>query len=176
MANIVIASDFTKGELKIPNAVSLNASEGVNGDLQAIIDKYEKKTLLAVLGKDQYDALQLELAKQPFTEGASETAATHWQTLVNDYLKDLLLPYIYCKWLRFDEVKLSTVGPGKGKADGFGQSDTNIKYIERFNEFVDSLNELKEHLTDTEQFSVSDDFPCAYYANTLIGHNPDDTI
>ena len=169
MPNITNTTDFQAGELKIPNAVSQNAGEGVNGDLQAIIDKHEKKVLLAVLGKTQYDMLQTELADLG-------NAEQYWQDLVNDHLKQMLQNYIYCKWLRFDEVKLTTVGAGKGQADGYGQSDTNTKYVERFNEFVDMFWDLEEFLTDSDDLEKGDDFPTVQYANTLTGHSCYDTI
>lgn len=169
MPNITLTTDFQKGELKIPNAVSQNAGEGINGDLQAIIDKYEKKVLLAVLGKSQYDVLQTKLDDL-------ENAEQYWQDLVNDYLKDLLTNYIYCQWLKFDYVKLSTVGAGKGKSEGYQLSDTDSKYVDRFNEFVDWFWKLEEHLRESENLEIPDDFPMVHYANTITGHSIYDTI
>lgn len=158
MPNIVSTSDFQKGELKIANAVSQNPGDGINGDLQEIIDKYEKELLLDTLGSAQYAQLQTELGGTP---------STHWQNLIDDYLKPMLLPYVYCKWLRFDEVKMTTVGAGKGKAQAFSVSDVNHKYSARWNEFSDAVEELGEHLEDDANFTRPDDFPCYSYENSF---------
>lgn len=168
MPNITLISDFVAGETKIPNAVSQNVGESANEDLQSIIDKYEKKVMLAVLGSTQYATLQTAL-------GDLENAAQHWKDFV-EQVKEPLRNYIYCKWLSFDEVKLTTVGPGKGVASGFLSSDSIGKYVARFNDFVDGLEYLREFLDDSEQLELIDDFPQVAYCNSFFGHSAYDDL
>lgn len=170
MPNIITPSYFNTGEIKIPNAVSGNAGEGLNGDLQAIIDKYEKGLLMAALGVSQYTELQVELDKLPFVADTDppslETAAQKWIDLVNGSgayqgIKRIIGNYIYCNWLRFDEVTLTTTGAGKAKAQNHTVADYNQKYVDRWNEFVywwqqgnEEDTSLLEFLNDTDGLSA----------------------
>lgn len=159
MPNIITPSYFNTGEIKIPNAVSGNAGEGLNGDLQAIIDKYEKGLLMAALGVSQYTELQTALADL-------NNAAQKWQDFVNGSgayqgIKRILGNYLYCNWLRFDEVTLTTTGAGKAKVQNHSVADYNQKYVERWNEFVywwqegnEEDTSLLEFLNDTDGLSA----------------------
>lgn len=160
MPNITTVSDFTKGEIAIPNAVSLNAGEGVNGDLQEIIDKYEKELLLKALGKTQYDELQAALVDLP-------SADQKWQDLVagsGSYqgIKRILNNFIYCKYLKFDEIRLATTGAGKDGVTYSSVAEYNQKYVERWNEFVywykegnDEDQSLREFLDENQDLDDS---------------------
>jgi len=172
MPNIITATYFTdKAELTIPNAISGNVGEGLNKKLQSIIDKYERMILLELLGGDQYNILQGELDKLPFNSQAVEAADTAHQRFVNGYedwqgLKPLLGNYIYCFWMRSDEIKVGTVGSGKGKKQGFTIADRSSEYAERWNDFIIELEDTLEYLEASPDFEVSEDFPYDKYVMT----------
>lgn len=168
MPNIALPQDFTVGEIKIPNAISQNTGEGINGDLQYIIDKYEAKLLKALLGQSQYDLLQTELADL-------DSAPQYWKDLVSK-LTPAIQNYIYCKWLDFDEVKLTTVGGGKGKASGFTMADTTGKYVDRWNELVDYVEDIREYLDASADLELIEDYPKVGYCSALFGKSDYDTI
>ena len=161
MPEIVRVSDFEQGYFKIPNAVSGVPGEGLGGDLDGIIEKYEKDVLLRALGITQYDELQTAL-------GDLDNADQKWQDLVRgsgkwEGLKALIMPYVFCMDLRFKEVRLSTVGSGKGKAKAHTVADNNQRYVEAWNEFVDrycgevdSQTSLHDFLSDTDGLDVSE--------------------
>ena len=172
MPNIITATYFTdKAELLIPNAISGNAGEGVNKKLQSIIDKYERKILLEILGGDQYNVLQGELDKLPFNSQAVEAADTAHQRLVNGYqdwagLKPMLANYIYCHWMQSDEIKVGTVGSGKGKKQGYTIADRSTEYANRWNDFIEELEDTLKYLEDSPDFVVNVDFPDGKYEMT----------
>lgn len=169
MPNIITATYFTdKAELFIPNAISGNASDGVNKKLQSIIDKYERRILLELLGDDQYNVLQGELDKLPFNSQAVEAADDAHQRLVNGYdawagIKPLLGNYIYCFWMQSDEIKVGTVGSGKGQKQGYTIADRSPEYSQRWNDFIEELKETLEYLEDSSDFVVNVDFPYGKY-------------
>ena len=176
--SILTPSYFTQGEIEIPNAVSGNAGEGINADLQAIIDKYERELLLMALGYDQYTTLQAELLKEPFVSGAGSTAAQEWIDLVNGKdewkgLKRILGDFIYCMYLRFDEITYTTTGAGKANVQNHTVVDYNQKYVERWNELVywwqegyEEDTSLREFLSETSGLSA-DKFHYFKYENSF---------
>lgn len=154
MPQIVQPSDFSSGRLRIPNAVSLNAGEGVNGDLVALIAECEERVLLGALGQTQYDAFQTALGQDPVPAPWLDV-----KTLVAPMLQN----YIYCQWLRYNEVDFTTVGGGKGQAKGQTVADLNAKYVEAWNRFVllysgedEFKTSLYEHLRDTAGLDESE--------------------
>lgn len=170
MATITKPSDYQIGETKIPNAVTGNPGEGMNADVQYILDKYEKDFVIVCLGYDQYVLLQAELAKLPFTTGALETADDLWVHLVNGNgewmgLRTILLSYVWCNWARFAEVEITTTGAGKPKVKNATVADWNQKYTERWNEVVRWTEKLRDYLTDTDGLEVGEDFPCFRFEN-----------
>lgn len=166
MANMVSTSDFEKGEVKIPNAVSQNAGEGSNGDLQYLIDKYEKEMVLALLGPDQYTVLQGHLAD-------IDNAPEPWKTLVQGDgllwggLKSMATKYVYCKWLVFDDVKVTSAGKGKIKAKNLTPVSPEVKFVDRWNELVRDSWKLSEYILDNDGIEKGENFPCWEFKNSL---------
>jgi len=163
MPSIVQPSDFTSGPLRIPNAVSGNVGEAENADLVAIIAQSEKEVLLMALGKTQYEAFQTALETDP--------VASPYDGLY-DKVKELLPYFIYCAWLRFAEVNLTTVGAGKGDAQGQTQADINLRFVTAWNNFVRLYSEidgheqsLLEYLQETDGLSDADFRQPYTYAN-----------
>lgn len=165
MQTITSPSDYETIENKIPNAISGNAGEGINGDLDSIIKKYEKKMLLNVLDYNQYTTLQTELEKQPFVSGATLTANPIWVSFVNGDgewmgLKPILLNYVYCNWLRANEVKVTTTGAGKAKVKNYSTTDYNQKYVDRWNELADCVNvDLYNYLHKSTDINLGENYP-----------------
>lgn len=163
---ITAPSDYQVGDTKIPNAVSKNAGEPENLDLSYIISKYERELLLRLLGEAQYLTLLDELEKLPFTSGAVESASTEWVNMVNGYgdwigLKSLCKNYVYCNYLRFMEISVTTTGAGKPGVKNHTVTDYNQKYVERWNELANwANNDLPEFYEATEGLDKPDDYPC----------------
>lgn len=150
MPLITEISDFQSGEHYIPNVLSGNAGEGVNKDFTDIQTKYERDVLLKALGKTQYNELQTALGDLP-------NAAQKWKDLVNgkdDWggLKPILKGYIYCHWLRFDEVKLNATGAGKDNVTYSSTAEYNQKYVERWNEMIALYGGLDLYETSLYEF------------------------
>lgn len=174
MPEITKTSNFRHSPLKIAVAVSENSGEDENEDLMGVITEKEREILLCVLGEDQYLALQLELVKAPFVQGAGTNAQQEYVDLVQGVsgtlwqgLGPLLDNYIYCHWLHEDEVKATVIGTGKGKPKGLSIADNSSKYVARWNIFVDAVYELREYLEDSSFFDLPDDFPYFETGNSL---------
>ncbi|MEM7485040.1 MAG: hypothetical protein AAF348_07510 [Bacteroidota bacterium] len=173
MPNIITPSYFdNNGELSIPNAISGNAGEGINNKLSVIIAKYERRLLLEVLGVDQYNFLQLELDKLPFNPQAVTSASVEYQRLVNGFeqwegIRPMLGYYIYCKWMESDEIKVGTVGSGKGNKQSYTIADRSSEYSDRWNDFIKTLYELEEYLKASEDLGLADGFPFYETQNSL---------
>lgn len=169
MPNIITPSYFVdRAELEIPNAISGNAGEGINRRLQILIDKYERMMLLELLGKDQYNHLQEELELLPFNPEAITAAQPATIELVNGMddwqgLSTVLGLFIYCAWMRSDEIKVGTVGSGKGQKEGFTIASRAGEYAERWNDFIIELAAALDYLEDSEYFEVNPEFPLYKY-------------
>lgn len=163
MPSIVQLTDFESGPLRIPNAVSGNAGEAANADLLEVIAQSEKEVLLGALGKTQYDAFQAAMAVEPLVEPYLSLKAQ---------VTPMLKYFIFCAWLRYDEVNYTTVGGGKGSAQGQTMADLNSRFVYAWNNFVRLYCEidgiepsLYEYLRDTDGLSEAD-FRFSYqYAN-----------
>lgn len=163
---IIDASYFTQGELLIPNAVDLNANSSVNNivsTLDSLIIKYERQLLLDALGSVNYNELVLELEKLPFKEDTEpptlETAGQKWIDLVNgatytyedetyiwDGLKSMIPYYIYCMYLRSDEVEYSTTGMARNAVTNADRSPYILKYVTSWSCFLE-LNQGESDVT-----------------------------
>lgn len=162
---ITVPQDYLNGDTKIPNAISKNAGEPENLDLVSTIDKYERELLLSVLGDTQYDELETQLAIVPFTD-----ALQIYQDLVNGKgawigLKLLCKNYVYCKYLEFLEVSVTTTGAGKSIVKNHSVTDYNQKYVLRWNEYIDWLYDLELFLENTDGLEKTDNYPHATYKN-----------
>ena len=162
---ITVPLDYEDGIRKIPNALTKNAGEPYNKVLLDCIELGEKELLSKVLGEAQYLVLESELLKLPFKTGESETAGQIWQDLVNGKgsftgLKNICMNYVYCKYLKETEIRLSTTGSGKPKVKNHSVTDYNQKYVERWNEFVCWVGDMGTFLNDTDGLERRYDYPC----------------
>lgn len=152
----------------------MNESAGAdsNPGLTNMISESERYLLPLLLGQDQYDTLQAELAKTPFTEGAGEAADQVYVDLVNGSgswqgIRPLLSNYIFCRVLEETEVKVTMVGSGKGKTQGFTIADNSAKFVRRWNIFVGETLDLKEYLEDSGTLDLPEDYPEFETLNSL---------
>ena len=170
---ITSPSDYLIGTTKIPNAISRNAGEPENLDLLDIIERSERGLLLSLLGASQYSMLFDELQKLPFNIGSLESAAVEWVDFVNgkdDWIgaKQLCKNYVYCKYIRFIEVSVTTTGAGKSKVKNFTVTDYNQKYVERWNELTIWINQdLYKFIDATDGIEIHDHYPMYQYENQL---------
>lgn len=166
MANLLTPSDFSSGETKIPNAVSLNAGEGQNKDLADLITKYEKKMILILLGETQYTALQDHIEDPG-------NAPEPWKSLMLgdgfffEGLKAMAKRYVYCQWLVFDDVTVTSAGKGKKKAQALEMASPVQKYVDRWNELVDDSVRLRDFISSQEELEIWEEFPDWSYKNSL---------
>jgi len=174
MKTITTSTRFVAEPVKIPNAVNESAGVDDNAGLNNIIEESERDILIEALGKTQYAAYQTALDQLPFNPAAVSNAPQEYIDLVNgtsdglwEGLHPLLDNYIFCQWLKATEVKLTMVGSGKGKSQGFSVADNSSKFTERWNKFVEKLQELKVFLGDSIDLEVPEDFPCYETTNSL---------
>lgn len=163
MALLTTSSDFISGLLKIPNAVTANAGEADNPDLLKVINETEEDMLLVLLGKAQYDSLETAIADLG-------NADAYLVSLVNgsgDWrgLAPLVHRFIYCQWLRFIEISVTTTGAGKANVKNHSVTDYNQKYVERWNEMIEMIEELRKYILDTEELEIVSSFPCYNFEN-----------
>lgn len=166
MSQVTTYKDYLAEPVRIPNLVNQSAGVATNDDFESIRNEYERKILREVLGDAQYVSLQAELLKQPFVKTAQDVAPTAYVDLVEGStdetftgLRELLKNYVFCQWLRITETKNLILGPGKGKSAGFSYADNGPKYADRWNSFVEVLDELREYLDESTDFELPDDFP-----------------
>lgn len=174
MPNITSISDFTAPPVYIPQAVNESAGVDVSAGLDAVIDENEAIILKEALGDDQYETLQTELGKLPFDPQSGANADQVYVDLVNGSgawsgIRAMLKNFVYCAWVREEEVKLSAIGTGKGRAEGFTIADFSSKYVGRWNLFIDDLYKLEEYLELSETLIVPDDFPYGYEHKNSLG-------
>ncbi len=172
MLNITTSSDYLTYPNYIPLAVSEAAGVDVNENLDALISNSEETVLLLMLGEVQYTELQTELSKLPFNPQSDSNALQYWIDFVNGSgawkgIRQLLKDYIYCEFLREDEVQKLQIGVGKGTAEGFTQASLSSKYAIRWNVMVSALEKTKEYLEDSADLEVGEDFPCWETVNSL---------
>lgn len=166
MPAITVPSDYQTGDTKIPNAISRNAGEVINGDLTDIISKNERLLLLGALGETQYNELQTAL-------GDFDNADQKWKDLVNGSgswigLKSILKNYVYCAYLRFMEISVTTTGAGKAKVKNHTVTDYNQKFVERWNEIVNWNLDLWDYLENTTGLERPEVF-CFYEYENQFG-------
>jgi hypothetical protein len=134
MIVLIQPSDFEIGIYSIPNAVSVNAGEGVNAELQEFINESTQDLLLSALGKTQFaefDAItSIGIADQK------------WQDFVDGKgtykgIKSVLKPYIYSGWLAHDNVKYTSAGGSKSSTRGSNVASLVSKHVDAYNKFVD---------------------------------------
>lgn len=139
---ITKVSSFQKEPYYIPNVQSLNVdSPCINEELSSIIDRYEDEFLIRALGVKLFNEFRL-------AESNIESASI-WSTFIHgeDYeyngdtyqwkgVCDLLVKYIYCKYLEIDEFELTTVGVVKNDANNARSASYNKKYIRIWGEFL----------------------------------------
>lgn len=172
MLNVTSISAFIDEPYKIPNAVNESAGADSNAGLNAIISEAEKGILPELLGQDQYDTLQTELNKLPFNPQSGVNADQVYVDLVNgdgvwQGIRPLLTNFIFCMWLEETEVRLTMVGSGKGKSQGFTVADNSSKYVKRWNTFVSEVEELCEYLDDSGDLELPDEYPTYETQNSL---------
>lgn len=170
MATITTPLDYTIGDTKIPNAVTGNPGEGLNGDLAYLIEKSERSLLVDCLGYDAFVQLQDELLKSPFVPEAVEVADDLWVHLVNGNgewqgIKPIVKNYVYCQWTRESEITVTTTGAGKSKVRLMHVTDFNQKYVMRWNEFVRQISDLSEYLSETEGLEMGRCYPSFRFEN-----------
>lgn len=138
MISLVAPKDFAKGRYRIPNAISMNAGEGINADLQDVINSSVYDLLYEALGQTQYDELDA-------IEDLS-AAPQKWKDFVNGNgsyrgIKEILMPFVFCNWLQYDNVHYSTVGGSKPDTVGGSTASLAGKYVRAWNTFVESYQE-----------------------------------
>lgn len=147
---ITDATYYTIGGLKIPNAVNGNAGAPNNAlasDLDFIIVKYERPLLIGAIGGKRY--LELESAMEDL-----ENADEKWKNLVNgtNYEKDgltfiwdglrgdnkdsFVANYVYCHYLRFDEIQYSSTGMTILGVKNGDNASFLPKYVSSWNSFL----------------------------------------
>lgn len=171
MIALIAPSDFASGKYRIPNAVSLNAGEGINADLQDVLNSSVYDLLMECLGPDQYAELDavsdINLADQK------------WQDFVTGKgtykgIKEVLLPYVFCNWLQYDNVTHSTVGGSKPQTVGAATASLAGKYVRSWNEFVDLYQsdhpafypahaEVGSHADSLYEFMTKEPFDVTYF-------------
>lgn len=171
MITLVTADDFASGRYRIPNAVSQNAGEGVNADLADVMQASIYDLLMECLGPDQYAEFDqisdIVLADQK------------WQDFVNGKgsyrgLKNILLPFVYCAWLQYDNVIHTSAGGSKPNTVGATTASLSGKYVKAWNVFVDlyqadypaqwpSIATVGSNADSLYQFMTKEAFDVSYF-------------
>ena len=175
---IIDKTYFLSGELFIPNANDGNMGSSIESNLDIVIKRYERQLLLDALGVELYN--ELETAMDDL-----QNADQKWQYLVNgtDYTisgvkyrwdglkgknKDgLLAHYVYCMYLRQDEIDYSTTGMKRNAVENAIRASFTEKYVQSWCAFIkmyqgdNEVNRsLKQFLEDMESDYPLDGFKC----------------
>lgn len=175
---IIDKTYFVSGDLFIPNASDGNVGSGSASNLDTVIARYERQLLLDALGADLYNGLVLAMDDLP-------GSAQKWQDLVNglDYTIDgelyrwdglkgnakdgLLAHYIYCMYLRQDEIDYSTTGMKRNAVENAVRASYMEKYVAAWSNFINMYQgentvrrSLKQFLEDRESDFPFDGFKC----------------
>lgn len=150
---IVNSTYFEQGELLIPNARDIDAVKvgGLNKPkLDNFIDKYERELLMDALGVTLYDELVVILKANTLEDAGKE----HWKILVDggnydvddktvrfDGLRgfnkqSLVASYVFCRYLRNNDVTYTTVGTVRDTAKNATSVTATPKYVNVWNGFI----------------------------------------
>ncbi|WP_421809059.1 hypothetical protein [Flagellimonas sp.] len=166
------------GELYIPNANDGNMGSSSTNNLDTVLKRYERQLLLDALGVELYNGLVLAMDDLP-------NAAQKWQDLVDglDYVLDgkmyrweglkgknkdgLLAHYVYCMYLRQDEIDYSTTGMKRNAVENALRASFTEKYVAAWSNFINMYQgdnvvnrSLKQYLGDNEADFPIDGFKC----------------
>ncbi len=153
---IINTSYFQQGELYIPNTKNIDASSvgGVSNSakakVQIVIDRYERDLMINALGVTLYNQLYTLLDDNALEEPAN----SKWNFLVEgeDYTKDgktlrwdglrgykqqsLVASYVFCEYMRENDMIYTTVGTVRGTAKNATSVTATPKYVDIWNRFV----------------------------------------
>ena len=156
MATIIDYTYFQQGERYVPNARSIDASEGVGSSaqsvLQGFIEKYERVLLIEALGADLYTTLQGIIDAGTLDNVGNEK----WKALVdgetyttvdgdkyvfnglrgNNKTNSLIADYVYCKYLKEGEIVYTTTGTVKDISKNAISVSATPKYVTAWNSFI----------------------------------------
>lgn len=142
---------YLLGEYEIPNVKDISAepvdAPSVKSELEVFIDRCERDVLLDAFGPTLYNQLKTANDDLP-------NAAQKWKDLVDgaDYTLDgktyrwdglkgyeknsLLAAYVFCKYLKNDDGRYTTVGIVKNKAKNANVVSPMRKYLTAWNNFL----------------------------------------
>lgn len=144
---IIDKTYFLSGELFIPNANDGNVGSNSASNLDTVIERYERQLLLDALGLDIYNGLVTAMAD---LQGSEQK----WQNLVNgmDYSVDgtnyrwdglkgknkdgVIAHYVYCMYLRQDEIDYSTTGMKRNAVENALRASFTEKYVSAWSNFI----------------------------------------
>ena len=136
---ITDASYFEKGELFLPNANDGNVGSFIEGNLDMTIKRYERQLLIGALGIDVYKELvtvypSISTAAQKWKDlvnGVDYSIGQysyHWEGLKGQNKEGVIAHYVYCQYLKQDEIEYSTTGMARNAV----ANATSARYIEKY--------------------------------------------
>ena len=148
MANILVTSDFSGGEYKVPQ----NCFDSV----QDYIDKYEKHYLVRLLGAELYDLFVADLVagvpqSARFVAIFNEFRIDESKRLyISEGLKQMLIQFCYFHIVRDLGVKKGIGGVGKYQSEVGTESYLGFNIVEAYNEGVDNWRIIQWYICDND--------------------------
>lgn len=171
---IVKTSDLQLAPRYIPLAFSENTGQGDNPDLIQFITISEREFLRSALGPSIYATLLVELEKFPINGGSPhDPAAPEYIELVEgdgdewQGLNEMLVDYVYCKWLNYSEVNVNLTGVGKPQSKSHSAASVSHIFVERWNIFMENFYEFGKYLDNSDTFERYKNFPFFEFENSL---------
>ncbi len=160
---VIDSSYFFSGPLKIPNAVSGNAGDSVSSDLDAIGKEYERQLLIDALGVTQYSKLETALSDFPnadqkwkdLVSGVTyqvDGVAVIWDGLRGKNKDGLVANYVYCQYLKHDEITYTTTGMGRSSVKNSTLASFTPKYVSAWSSFLKQYQGEKPYQRSLYQF------------------------
>lgn len=165
---IIDKTYFISGDLFIPNANDNDMGSSIESNLDSVIKRYERQLLLDALGVDLYNGLETAMADLPNSDlkwrnlvnGCDyqvESNKYRWDGLIGKYKDGAIAHYVYCMYLRQDEIDYSTTGMQRNAVENAVRSSYMEKYVSAWSSFLkmyqgdnDVNRSLKQFIEDNE--------------------------
>lgn len=171
MARLIDTSYFVR-EINLPG----NPLTSVYTDIQQYIDQYEKQILIALLGRELYKELQVEIDADSYTTKWNRLVNGHeysvdyqgitteirWNGLINDDKISLLSYYVYFYWMKFHATGTTSIGESVTEKENASGVQPVAKMVNAWNSHIDLYGKTNDVVINETAYNFLKEFEDDY--------------